>query len=216
MSPVSSAMGMNRLGEIEPSVGWCQRSRASAPTISPFSRSTLGWYTSGAARRRRRGGGRSRSKRLASPPAGRRCGTARPRPRSLALYIAVSAARTSTSGSVPSSGNRATPMLTSMWTVRPWIRPAPRAGCEPSGPPAGACSRPPARRIAELVTPRRAARASSGSTSSSRSATMASSWLPVAWPRLSFTTLNRSSRRTSPSGTHRLRRRRRRRWPTAP
>ena len=30
--PVSSAMGMNRSGRTEPSVGWCQRSSASMPT----------------------------------------------------------------------------------------------------------------------------------------------------------------------------------------
>ena len=41
--PVSSARGMNWAGETMPSSGCCQRTRASKPTSSRLSMSTLGW-----------------------------------------------------------------------------------------------------------------------------------------------------------------------------
>jgi len=36
INPVSSATGMNCSGEIRPRTGWCQRTSASKPTISPL------------------------------------------------------------------------------------------------------------------------------------------------------------------------------------
>ena len=43
ISPVSSASGMKSAGGTIPRSGWCQRSSASKPPISPLSRSTIGW-----------------------------------------------------------------------------------------------------------------------------------------------------------------------------
>jgi len=43
MRPISSAMGMNRAGEIRPRVGCVQRINASAPVIAPVFRWIFGW-----------------------------------------------------------------------------------------------------------------------------------------------------------------------------
>ncbi len=43
MTPLASAASMNDSGDSSPSVGWCQRSRASAPRRSPSGRPTMGW-----------------------------------------------------------------------------------------------------------------------------------------------------------------------------
>ena len=42
--PASSASGMNMSGEIDPRVGWCQRTSASKPEISSLRALTIGWY----------------------------------------------------------------------------------------------------------------------------------------------------------------------------
>ena len=57
ISPLASARGMNSVGGTSPRTGWCQRARASAPTIWPEPRSKVGWYwrnSSPASRARRR------------------------------------------------------------------------------------------------------------------------------------------------------------------
>ncbi len=45
MRPVSSASGMNSVGEMMPRSGWRQRTSASTPTIWPLGTSIWGWYS---------------------------------------------------------------------------------------------------------------------------------------------------------------------------
>ncbi len=43
ISPLSSAAGMNSLGDTTPRRAWCHRTRASTPTMRPVASSTSGW-----------------------------------------------------------------------------------------------------------------------------------------------------------------------------
>ncbi len=109
------------------------------------------------------------------------------------MYIARSAWRSRSSGSVWLSEVTAAPMLACITTWRPWNSNGERSDSRIRS----AARRVPSSvvsssRIANSSPPKRAVVSSGRMTARSRSATATSSWSPASWPRLSFTVLKSS------------------------
>ncbi len=196
MSPVSSAMGMNRAGGTAPSVGCRQRTSASKPSSAGPSTANTGWYSRYSCLRRR---ARERSPSRVIISMVWRCmdwlnTRNRPLPWALAWYMAMSASRSNASAVSYPWVRRTMPMLADVRTTLAPMRTGRSSAASRRrvictmrrGESTSSSSR------ANSSPPRRATVSPARTTGRMRRATSTSRLSPVVWPWLSLMNLNRS------------------------
>ena len=195
ISPAASASGTNSSGEMLPSAGCVQRASASTPVTVDERDDTLGWKATPMAPE-------ASASRSAITTASRRCPNTSyagshstgPPCASRALYIAVSARRSSVEASEPCSGASTQPTDSRMCvptapscTLPSTCARSPRPNI-PASPPAMAAGTATAKR----PPPMRPISAD-GEVACSRLATSRSSSSPTRWPRVALTSRNEST-----------------------